>query len=184
MHFVVLACMKKSKVKIVAFTLAIGLLSCNKDEADPVSSTVITSTGNMLELSGTWLSSCVQDNGITLNESFEFNANSLTIAIDFYESMIDGVCTNPEGSEVVKIDYTVGTTFQALLNGAAVVANRISGNQTLSSTGQTTPFKQAFFIDDSGTETILYHARFQDDGGATTSDGFPSEIIPIGIVRQ
>lgn len=155
------------------------LWSCSED--DSIKTTVLTSSGNEISLDGIWNSDCIDFTSYRLNESFDFDHENLVITIHQYSSE---TCENPEVTETVTITFQVLETIEAQLNGTTVIANKVKGTQTRSRDSQSSEFKQTFYIDDASGINILYHGVFGDDGGATSSDGFPVDLHPYAITQQ
>ncbi|MTI37887.1 hypothetical protein [Fulvivirga lutimaris] len=174
----------KAKILATAFLL-IPILSlstsCKKSDPAPTEVlTVTTSSGNTISLDGKWLSGCVTDMGANIDETFIFEGNELIIVLSFFQ---ESSCTELAGSEKVTIEFEIDGTFEALLNEVPVIANKMIGTQTTLSSGITKEFKQSLYINDDNGGIFFHHARFQDDGGEQTSDGFPLELIPLKIVK-
>ena len=159
--------------------LTVIAIACKDEEITPVNNLeLVTASGVSFNPDGLWESGCVTDLGINLTEILTFSGETLIIDIQFFE---DGQCGNLARTEKVTISYTVGETFLARLNGQSVLTNKISGKATNQSDNESYSFRQAFYIDDSGTLLKLYHGRFGDDGGELTDDGYPLELIAIPI---
>lgn len=158
------------------------IVSCkDDDDMDPVDEpNFITASGASVTLTGVWESGCVTDRDQNLSEILTFSGDEIDINIRFFDSES---CSNEVGTQLVTIEYRVGGTFQAVLDGQTVLANEISGIFT-DDDGDSENFRQAIYVDDSGTELMMYHARFGDDGGDLNADGFPTDIIPIPISRR
>ena len=159
--------------------LSVIAIACKEDDISPVNNlNLVTASGVSFNPDGLWESGCATDTdlGLNLSEILTFSGETLIIDIQFFE---DGQCGNLVGTEKVTISYTVGETFQARLNGQSVLTNKISGTATNQSDNESYSFRQAFYIDDSGTTLKLYHGRFGDDGGELTDDGYPMELIAI-----
>lgn len=173
----------KSKGKIlIGLSLIINMLVANCKMSDASRSPapeVKTSNGNTISLNGQWTSGCVTDMGNHLDEVFTFEENNLVIDISIFK---DENCIELLAKEKVTIKFYVEGTIEAQLSGESVIANRITGTQTMQSSGVTKEFKQIFYINDDNN-IYLHHARFQGDGGKQSSDGFPIELIPIKIVK-
>ncbi|WP_420577570.1 hypothetical protein [Ekhidna sp.] len=158
------------------------IASCKESDVKPsLIVDVTTSNGNIISLNGQWTSGCVTDMGNHLDEVFSFEDNNLLIDISIFK---EENCSELAAKEKITIQFYVVGTIKAQLNGESVIANKIEGTQTMQSSGVTKEFKQIFYVNDSDGALILHHARFQNDGGAQSSDGFPIELIPIDIVKQ
>lgn len=142
---------------------------------------VSTSSGSRISLDGVWESGCAFDQGRYLSETFSFSANSLVIDIRMFEGKN---CQEISGTDQVSIEFTVEESFEVFFEERRRMANKVTGTQTVRSKGKSARFKQTFFIDDQGGELKFYHGRFQDDGGTETSDGFPTQIIPVAMTRS
>ncbi|WP_420583361.1 hypothetical protein [Reichenbachiella sp.] len=155
------------------------LWSCS--EEDPIKTTALTSSGNEISLDGIWKSDCIDFTSYRLNESFDFENENLVITIHQYSSE---ACEDPDVTETVTITFQVLETIEAQLNGTTVIANKVKGQQTSSRDNQSGAFKQTFYIDDASGTNILYHGVFGDDGGATSSDGYPMDLHPFAISQE
>lgn len=159
--------------------LFIMLWACSDDEK--VKTTVITSEGKEISMDGHWHSDCIDFTSFRLQESFDFDGEHLIIVI--HQSSSEN-CENPDVTESINITFQTLGTIEAKLNGVTVLANKVKGTQTSDSNNQLSSFKQTFFVDDSDGINVLYHGIFAGDGGAVSSDGFPMELHPFGIVQE
>lgn len=141
---------------------------------------VRTSSDREILLDGTWKSGCASDLGRNLSEVFVFSDMTLVIDIEVYE---DAECSRVIGTERIAIEFAIGDPISLNFDGRSVIANRISGTQTVKSKGRRSSFKQTFFVDDQGEHAKLYHARFPEDGGSLSSDGYPTDLIAVAIVK-
>ena len=169
------------------FLSALGLffMSCGgSDDGQPLTQVeLITSSGNVITMTGTWQSPCVSMDGNSIEEVFTFDGMKATINIDIFSGA--GCQNEPVQRQIIELDITgIGSTYTVDLAGSEVTANPISGTETNVAESRTDPFKQAFYIDDSGEQPALYHGIFEDDGGPVNASGFPLQLHNIAIVKQ
>ena len=161
--------------------LAVAMFSCSDDDAPSVGSPeLVTATGVVMTLDGRWSATCVEDLGMNLSETLTFDGESIVVDILLYQ---DVDCATQVGSDRVDITFEAGGTIEVQLDGSAVTANKISG-LAVDSDGDSESFRQIIYVDDRDGELKLYHGRFDSDGGGLTADGYPSELIPIAIVKE
>lgn len=142
-------------------------------------SLLTTNIGNQISLDGNWGTGCVVDNGNILFERFSFSENTFEIFAEFYS---DSSCTQSVGNITINIEFEVDGTHNIVFNGQEVTANKISGTQRIGH--EEKQFKQSIYIIETTNEISFYHARFPDDGGTVSSDGYPNEIVPISFSPQ
>lgn len=172
----------KKKLFIV-FAIVGVLASCSKgDDETPEQFLFTTASGARISLDGNWQANCVPLEGVAISEVFTFSGNQITLTIDTYQA---GGCDQaPIESDVIRMTFTLGATYNATLDGSSVIVNEIQGSSTSETTRQTENFKQAIFIDDIDGNMALYHGVFSDDGGAINANGFPMELHPVAIIKQ
>lgn len=161
---------------------AASLLSCDDEPAVQEQITLTTISGNQVSMNGDWLSDCALTNtNMILKETMMFENENLRIDIYAYETLnCDGP---PLSSEFVLITFSTSGTAQVLFNDEEVTVNRIDGTATYSD-GRSEVFKQVFLVDDAGNDLRLYHGLFGEDGGALDADGYPTDIIPLSLVKE
>lgn len=139
----------------------------------------ISNQGNNISLDGAWHTGCVVDNGNILSEIFTFTENNLLIDIRLYN---DPSCVSFIGEMSIEIEFIVDGTITVDFNNESVLANKISGIQRINN--QEESFKQSIYAVESSGQFQLYHARFPEDGGAISGDGYPTQLVAIPFFRE
>ncbi|MEO9967978.1 MAG: hypothetical protein ABJF11_19455 [Reichenbachiella sp.] len=169
----------KGKILIGLVVQIFFVWSCSEDNESQTS--VITGAGNEISMDGIWESECLDFTDFRLREDFDFDGDNLVITIDRSSAE---TCDQIDDTEKVTITFRVVGTIEVQLDGATVLANKISGTQKSDGDGSSSEFKQSFYIDESDDTLILYHGVFEDDGGMVSSDGYPLELHPFAISKR